>query len=454
MLGLTSRATHVDVQVYNTTTSAWVSLRSLLGQNFIRTVSWTDDIDNHGATATIVLDRNQYFKNLANLVQTFQVWGTYGILIDLNIPIKIFAAVVPQGMTPAAADWMEVFYGRIYSTDWATNEMQLQCRDWMDQLQSLWIEHSYGVIDAAPSGQSSQSIMQALLNVVAAYTGAGLVLTTVYSVNGTVITPFLTGSAPDDPGWAIASTDPYPTSLMTVFTSLDNINQQIGWCLRQKFNSNINGWALTWYDPLRTNVTPAWTFPQSFIKTVSTCGLHIGDIRNVMQLWYYDFDNNALATAVQGQDSASITKYGRQFMQIGADTTKGITGNTLASGLTDFQTMLNSALSDLSQPNIDYVVEVPLFYPVELNDIYTFSADNYHFSADQTLACIGYTHTIDKGQGITSLQMRGKPSSGISRWFNRQQLSFTKQLGVVNMNTNTTTSDLHPNSNLGQYSRF
>lgn len=467
MLSMSQYSSHVDVQVYNTTTAAWVSLRTLLGKNFVRTVTWTDNVDSNGATATITLDRNIYFLNLASLVQTFQVYGTYGTLIDINVPIKIFSAVMPPSTAPQSQDWMEVFYGRIYQTDWSTNEMQLQCADWLGQLQSTWIENSYGVILPTPGlGEASQSIMQQLLNTVAAYSGVSLVLPTVYSVNGTGSTPFLTGVSPDDPGWAIASTTAYPTSLMTVYTSIDNIAQQIGWMLRQKWNNNIGTWALTFFDPLRTSTTSVWTFSPSTVLDATTCGVHLGDIRNVVQLWYYNGGSaggNNIATCAtmpsatypNSVATASIAKYGRQFMQLGTDSTVGIVGNTLSStGLTDFQTMLGASISDLANPLLDYVVDVPFFYPVELNDIYTFPPDNYHFSASQQIACIGYTHTVDaQSQGTTSLQMRGAPSGGITRWLSKQQQFFTKSLGVVNTDGSAPT-DLHPNSNLGQYTRF
>jgi hypothetical protein len=454
VMGLNARASFVDVQVFNALTSSWVSLKSLFGLDFITTVTWTDQIDNNGCTATITLDRNIYYYNLSSLTTTSRIYTTYGILIDLNIPIKVFAAVMPIGLQPNTSDYIEVFYGRIYQTDWATNTFTLQCRDWMDQLQSLWIESSSGIIPANPSpGDHGQTVMQGILNIVGAYTGANLILNTVYSVNGTSGTPFINGSSPDDPGWVILSTDPYPTSLMTVYTALDNLSQQIGWCLRQKWNNNIGAWALTWFDPLRGNTTPIWTYSAGQWLQVSTCGVHIGDIRNVVQVWYSSL---TVAQAASGSNSTSITQYGRQFMQIGTDATLAITGVTLTStGISDYQTMINGALSDLSQPLMDFVVDVPFAPFFELNDMILFKADGWHFSSDQTLAMIGFSHTIDKSTiGTTTLTTRGKPTAGIARWFGRQQQNFTKALGATNTNLLTEgTGNLTPNGTFGQFTR-
>ena len=460
------RAIHVDVRVYNTNKAAYVSLRNLYGFNFIRAVTYQEEIDDNGKTATITVDRSIGTFSIAPTVQTGRVYADYGQLINLNVPIKIFVALLPFGQTPQGINdpgWLEVFWGRIYAMDWAKNSFTLSCRDWLDQLQSLWVENSAGIIPANPGGVSAATVMQQILNYAAALPLANLQLPTLYSVNGTSATPFLS-TAPDNPGWAIKSTDPYPTSVQSIWTALDNINQQIGWCLRQKWNANIGTWALTWYDPARGNTASQFSFLPSALLDISKCELHLGDIRNAVQIFYTyaGSTTNVPSTyppAVSGSpnyayDAVSAAKYGRQFMQLGSDATPLINGATVGS-LTDFETLAKNAISDLAQPAVDYMVDVMAFPFVELNDVYYFAADTEHFSQDQLFACIGYTTTIDGQTAKTTLSVRGKPSGGVQRWLARQQQNFTKRIGAVSTNNSSDQNgNQTANSSFSQFTRF
>lgn len=460
ILSNTSRSSQIKVEVFNTTTSTWVDMTKIIydgvTQNFVKSVTWTDDVNNTGASATVTLNRNFYFYNLATLCASSRTQSL--VVIDINKPIRISATVLPYNMQNPT-DFIQVFYGRIYQTDWSTYTFTLNCQDWLGQLMSTWLEaplQLYGTAITIPY-TPAQTTMQGILTYAnsALLANGTLVLPTLYSINGTSGTPFLTGSSPDDPGWGIP---PFQQAEMACFTALDNINQQIGWVLRQKWNNNISNWALTWFDPLRANTTSTWTFDQShFLENVSQCGLHLGDIRNAVNVVYVDTTGvsqrvQQIPSGLPGPiiDATSIAKYGRQYMQIGQEGTVQITSNVQANQ------MAVSALSDLAEPLLDFVVDVPFFFPVELNDIYLFKADYYHFDSDQTLAVINYTHTVEDGQiGTTTLGLRGKPTAGTRRWFDRQFQQVTTPYGVTNSNTSAEgTGNLLPNGNGGQSSRF
>lgn len=450
----TARSTQIKVEVYNTSNSTWIDLTNIMYNgvryNFVNQATWTDDVNNNGANATVTLDRNIYYYNLATLCSSSRTNSL--VVIDISKPIRISTTVLPSNMQNPT-DWMQVFYGRIYQTDYSTNTFTLDCQDWLGQLLSTWLEPPYLMVGqtALLPGDPAQSDMQQILDY--ANSLNPLVLNTLYSINGTLGTPFLTGMSPDDPGWGLIS---FTQQEMACFTALDNINQQIGWVLRQKWNNNINDWALTWFDPLRTNVTSTWTFPPSgWLTNVTTCGLHLGDIRNAIDVVYVDDTSTPqraldISNGSPFTDPVSIALYGRQYMQIGEEGTVQITANNQAAQ------MASNALSDLSQPLLDFVLDMPYFFPVELNDIYTFGADYWHFDSDQTLAVINYTHTVETGSvGTTTLGVRGKPTAGTQRWFSRQLQQVTKSFGVINANTSSeATGNLLANGNLGQSSRF
>ena len=456
ILNSQSRKTWIDVQVY--VGSVWVSMASLFGFNFIQSLTWSDQIDDAGPVGTVTLWRNIYYYNLSPLVVNSKINLTLGVLTNVNTPIKIFVAPMPQGTTPQNTDYVEVFYGRIYQTDWSDYSFTIQIQDWCGQLQSTWLENSLFQFKEPNPAEPSQTTMQRVLDAVNALPGVNLVLANLYSINGYgapgASTNFLTGSSPDDPGWALLNTATQTSNTcMATYTALDNINQQIGWVLRQKWNNNVNAWVLTWFDPLRSNTTSTWTFNQSTWLAVNTCGLHLGDIRNVISIIYTPVLSGTLPTQYYSsgttlpEDSVSVAKYGRQFMQIGQESTGNITADSDAGNLAA------NCLSDLSQQLADFEIDTPLFWPVELNDIYTFTANGIHFDSDQTLAVVGYSHSIDpNGIGKTTLTMRGKPTSGVQRWFNKQAVNPTRLLGASNQNIQSELSSF-ANASMGQYSK-
>ena len=62
-------------------------------------------------------------------------------------------------------------------------------------------------------------------------------------------------------------------------------------------------------------------------------------------------------------------------------------------------------------------VDLALGFPwAELGDRYTFTANNRHFSSDQTLAVCGISHAAEGGRIRTQLQLRGQPALMRTGW--------------------------------------
>jgi hypothetical protein len=130
----------------------------------------------------------------------------------------------------------------------------------------------------------------------------------------------------------------------------------------------------------------------------------LSDIRNALDLRWGD--NEILNDVIPD----SVEKYGRRFMRLPLDKTTNI--DTLAEA----ERMWDAIMADLSEPFADATVLMRYFWMVKLCDLFRFVANNVHHSEDLDLAVVAYEHTIEDGDGITLLTVRGKPA-GPSRRF-------------------------------------
>ena len=77
----------------------------------------------------------------------------------------------------------------------------------------------------------------------------------------------------------------------------------------------------------------------------------------------------------------------------------------------------DQALSDLKEPKATMEVELPYFWPLEINDRVRFEANNIHHDAPLDLAVTGFTHTLSEdGDASTVIQCRGKPAAANKLW--------------------------------------
>lgn len=115
---------------------------------------------------------------------------------------------------------------------------------------------------------------------------------------------------------------------------------------------------------------------------------------------------------VEVGDDASITKYGRRWMQLAQD----FTGSQIDTP-TEARDLAWAAVQDLAEPTVEHeVAGMPYFWPVQLDDYYTFNSNDVHYDAALLLGVVGYEHVLEEGTATTRLMLRGKPSIGVGRW--------------------------------------
>jgi len=490
-LKLEHRSTHLKVEVYN---SSWVDLTDLEGHDWVVEASWGEDIDSPAKVADIKVRRRIEQLSTVPFDDNSKI-NASATLIDLGVAIRISTANPGQDVEPVSADWSEVFKGYIDAIAWQADPIVLNCRDGSAVPMDWFIEDQLVYPGDGTADTKVEDLMQDILDdnnedldtitanltwngtltvttadtseaavgdFIAYTNGAGqskgpffeidsLVLNTsytlvnpsgrsiptgngasssyvipaasrqtLYSVNGSAATPFNGG---DSPSWDILA---YEQRKIHVLEALKILAAQIGYDVRYTWQATLAAYALVFYLPDRTKSSADATFSQSNYHKISKLSVNRANVRNVVRVTYND-STSGVPASVEVSNGASITKYGRRFMEICEGPTSQIDTSTEATLLA------NAGLSDLKEPTADHAVEMPYFWPVELGDLYTWTANDVHYSSDQSLAVRGYRHTISARKARTVLQCRGTPAGGFKRW-----LSMESRLGVGQANDQKT----------------
>lgn len=455
--------------------SQWRDMSTYPGFDSVVSASWEENIDDGVASASVEFIRELDGLSLAPLVSsgpnnTFNPTASNYPPISVNNEIKIYVAVTSGDGAAASGGFELFFHGTIDSYDASDFVIRVECRDLAGKLTDAWIEkeraYAIAAVSGAPVGvriwapgevwalgeyvmptEANRSILgsgrffkvstagtagtaEPAWNISGATTDGSAVFTyegaltptTGYSVESVMQAILndnglssLTLATPVSPGWQILA---YKQDRTSVFEALRTLALQIGWDLRMKWDSGTSAFKLTFYDPNRSKTTPDYTFDSDDYESLSEVSVNKQEIRNVVQVVY--FNRSALAplgqskrTVLTVSDSASITKYGRLFMEIPEESTSNIDTSTEAT------TLANAALADLKEPTVGHSAELAFGFPyAELNDLYRFTANGRHYSSNQDLACVGITHEVSEGIMRTSIACRGKPTAGASLWTN------------------------------------
>ena len=408
-----NRSVFVRVQI-DRGSSDWVDMTTLQGRNWVLNATINESVDKRVGTATVSLMREVYQLNLSPFDDDSRL-NASGTITDLNNPIKIQTALLPQDATPAESDYMDVFEGRIDSVNWAGEAIKLNCSDKMGVLVSTYIEsvEEYGA--ALPTGASIESVIQSILDAnintatgIPPYSSASPLK--VYTENGTALDPTPAG---DLAGFAVGKFD---QSQQTTMAAIQALAISIGYELRWSWHNNTDQFQLYFRTIDRNKNTPDQTFDSGEYYNLQELQIQTRDVRNVVRvIWFEPAEDQAAGESVRKEkertDAASVTKYGRRFMQLGESSASFINSESEAT------TFADHALADLAEPIASLGCDMPYFPFVQIHDYYKFLAqDESRFSSDQSLAVVSFTHTFTATEAKTSVKLRGKPSGGAKRW--------------------------------------
>jgi hypothetical protein len=246
----------------------------------------------------------------------------------------------------------------------------------------------------------------------------------------------ITLNTPVSPSWSIKG---YKVDRSNVWDAVKKLADQIGWDLRYKWDSGSSSFKLTLYTPNRANTTADRTFTSAQRYPLTKLTTQVQWIRNAVQVVYSDsadLDANKIPKrkTVVRTDATSISSYGRRFCEVAESDASNIDSSTEANALAD------AILSDLANPVAEHECEVPLFRHVELSDLYQWNSDALHYDSNQKLAVTGYAHKITGTSARTTIETRGKPSTGFRRWHGKIDADMhALDLANVDQTTVTTT---------------
>lgn len=380
---------YVKVEVENQA-GAFQDVSSINGRDFFLAASWKEDVDTPVSSGTVTLAREITGQQLPALFSASPiniVSGAYSPLIHGGQKIRISTASVVKGAAPVSGDYREVFLGRVDDPDWSAtnNAMMLAVSDTGAFLNDTIIdtERDYGTDD----GVSVESVMQQILNdnPIARLGGA------------------VTLSVPTSPGWNIHK---FTQSRVSLLEALRDLAQQIGWDVRYRYDSGGTS-RLTFFSPDRAKTAVDATFGPSEYIDIPTFSENTDDIRTRIRVYYTD-----ATTGDRLFQEFSVTSplgYVR-YMEVGEDATSNI--DTAAEALA----MATAMGLDLSTPQFSQQLDTTFFWPVQLGDLYTFTANGVHYDTDQTFAVASIQHDIDHDKHRTSLGVRGKPAGAYAAW--------------------------------------
>lgn len=451
------------------------------GYNSVASFSLGEKIDNPHRTLDVRLRREMFKVSFAPgmsaspLNRSFNPAAALLPLIQLNRKVKLEIAITPMDRQPAAADWMEVFRGKIDKFDPAKGyHLEFECRaSPSGRLAQQYIKkervYSYAA-DGTPARAVSCRIWDAQMLVTA---GEYLVPATrgdndpgfnkflkcaVGGTTGTTEPIWTTGAnqadgatvkwdyvgapttagnpleqilqnilddakgigdssvtlyTPTSPGWSIRQ---FLQQRGHTLDALVTLAQQIGWDLRPKFRESTGQYELTLYQPDRGSETVSpvvlFTFAARDYGDVETLAVDIDKIRNNLTIIWPDRSD----LWPDGSPKRKVSEYKNdasiaKYEDLFAEIQEDEASQLDSQAEVD---RLGAAfISDCCEPNAQMAVALKRCFPwVEVNDFYKFTANGLQFDADMKLAVTGWSIEGASGKMQQKLELRGLPTIG------------------------------------------
>jgi hypothetical protein len=311
---------------------------------------------------------------------------TYSPAIDAGRAITWEVATTVKGTAPVSGDWKLEFTGVIDTVNVEVSPMVVVARDLGGKLVDRWIETE--VVE--PAIGSLEAGIQRILD---ALFGGGVI-------------PLNT---PVSPGYALNA---YKQQVEPSANAILALQQLIGWDTRYLWDNTSGTFKFTLWDVGRAKVIPDYTFGPSRVISVNKLQIDKQTVRNVIIVSYKDVASG-IRSSVTVTDGTSIAKYDRQVLLDVEPDDSPINSNALAT------TIANVMLSDLKDPKAEQEVEMFLWWPAMLNDLYRFSPNGRHYNVNTDLAVVRVRHHFEMTKHRTTLTVRGKPTAGYNNWINR-----------------------------------
>lgn len=359
---------------------AWQDFTDLSDRDWVVSIGGGESIDDPIPVLNLELRRDHDGLSLAPFRGDSSL-NTGGAAIDVGRSVRVSVAYDDWGVAPSASRY--VASSTIDSVDFSQTNIVISARNAAGAvLVDSWVrdETTYGTV----GGRRLDLVIQDIIDDWA----AGLTL-----------------EVPTLPAYNVTEYAQQPESVWDAIRTLAGL---IGWDVRILWNDVAGDFRPTLIEPDRTKTVPDWTFAPELIYSVDQLAIDRMWVRNVIRV---TFLNAGVPDYVEVSDSASITRFGGEFW---AEIIRG-EGSPIDTTL-EATDLANAALSDLSTPGADQVVQVPYNWAVEVGDLDRFSANGIHYDDDQDLAIVGHRWQIRGKSARSWVTVRGKPAGFYKNW--------------------------------------
>lgn len=368
--------------------NAWQDFTALGGRDWVLGISGNESIDDPIPTLNVELRRDHAGVSLSPFRGDSSL-NAGGAAVDVGRGIRVSVAYATYGTAPAAGDYRMVFVGTIDSLDFSQPTISVQARNAAGaKLVDNWVrdETTYGT----PAGRNLDLVIQDII---------------------TAWAPGITLTVPVAPAYLVTEYSQQPESVWDAIRTLAGL---IGWDIRIMWNTTASEFRPALIEPARTKTIPDYTFGPAFIHTVDQLAIDRTFVRNSIRVTYLDAAGAEQSTSAT--DAPSVTRFGEQWAEIIRG--EGSPIDTLAEA----NALRDAALADLAWPIADQVVQVPYFWPLELGDLYRFSANGIHYDTAQDLASTAHRWRIAPKSARSFISVRGKPAGFYLNWLREGEL--------------------------------
>jgi hypothetical protein len=385
---------HVKLEVQNGS-GTWIDVGAALGRKWIVNASWGETIEAKVMQVTFTLVQEMGGNSLSPLMTASVLnrddFGAYAPLLNVGRLVRASVATMPH-LTALDVAKYRPFLGdgaRIDNVQQADSingvgPITIICSDAGGWLMDMQIETSGIQYGTTPVGTPLETVIQNVLN---ANIPAGEPAVTLYKQSSS--------------SFAVTEWEQGDTKVLDAMNTL--VLDSTGEDIRYRYDA-AHVSRLTWFNPDRSRVTVDATFAPGY--TMRQLDLALAEVRNAGEMPYV----GGMVTAVNAA-SAAPTMFRRRFFRLGA--------STMITVAADAQKVLDAVVNDLSAPPGEAAADIPFFWPVQLWDRYTFQANGRQYDTDQTFAVMGYQHTIEHGQGSTTLTLTARIVGAFSEWLKR-----------------------------------
>jgi len=420
-----------------------------LGVDWVKSLSINDSDESNTISAQIDFHKLSGSLNMSPLVtdsllndqDPASTSVDYSPLLTTGVSsiVEIRLARVPLGTVANDYQWSSMFQGVTDKIDQGSiDKLSLSARDYGSILINTMTETEY-TYGSATVVVLIEAVIQSILN---------------DNDDATNPNPLVYGSYPElelttfgAPTWGV---NEFKRQREPVMAQIEAVAKQIGWKVKFKFDPNplINDWRISLYEPDRYNsfsTTAAATglldLPVANVPITSgnltsmTQGAETTErLRNVVRIAYpssetvqvlnplpagvvledqglggVDNEGNRTPAFITLRATDSVDEYRRRFMEVQEDSTSQI------DTVSEAQTMAESALSDLSFPDLDSSLSTLCLFEAEVGDVGSVSSNDIYNTAKQQWAIRSTRHSISETAN-SSLTMHGKPSIGFKSW--------------------------------------